>query len=37
MTYAPDVTTWRVYSAEQSIEGGQLFATADDAIAFGNG
>jgi hypothetical protein len=35
MTYAPDVTTWRVYSAEQSIEGGQTFSTADEAIAFG--
>lgn len=36
MTYAPDVPTWRVYSAEQSIEGGQTFTSVDDAVAFGN-
>lgn len=35
MIYASDVTTWRVYSAEQSIEGGQTFTTAVGAVAFG--
>lgn len=35
MTYAPNVPTWLVYSAEQSIEGGQSFTSVDDAVAFG--